>query len=109
METTALLTLQAADTQRTDAGRTRLSTLAANADTGHNEKLGRDFEAMCLASLLKPMFDGLTTDGPFGGGEGEAAMRSFQIDAMAQGIATRGGIGISDMMQKQLLQLQGAA
>ncbi|MEI9902835.1 MAG: rod-binding protein [Asticcacaulis sp.] len=52
------------------------------------------------------MFEGLQTDGPFGGGEGEAAVRSFYIDAMAKQMAQRGGLGISEMMQKQLLKLQ---
>ncbi len=55
------------------------------------------------------MFEGLSTDGPFGGGEGEQAMRSFYLDAMAKEMAKRGGVGISNMMQKELLKLQGAA
>jgi Rod binding domain-containing protein len=38
-------------------------------------------------------------------------MRSFYVGAMAGEMAKRGGIGISDMMQSQLLKLQekGAA
>jgi peptidoglycan hydrolase FlgJ len=106
MDTSALLTLQSAQSQASAAGETRLAGMARNAPAEQNAKLGADFEAMVLSNLLKPMFEGLTTDGPFGGGEGEAAMRSFQIDAMARNITDRGGIGISDMMQKQLIKLQ---
>ncbi|ESQ76391.1 rod-binding protein [Asticcacaulis sp. AC402] len=106
MDSSALLTLQSAQSEASAVGQTRLSALARSAKGDQNAKLGADFEAMCLSALLKPMFEGLTTDGPFGGGQGEAAMRSFQIDAMAQGITRQGGIGISDMMQKQLLKLQ---
>ena len=106
MDTAALLTLQSAQTSAQTGA--QASTLAAlnNKDKGKNAKLGLDFESMCLSNLLKPMFEGLTTDGPFGGGEGEEAMRSFYIDAMAKQMAMRGGLGISDMMQKQLIKLQ---
>lgn len=105
MDSSALLTLQAAQTQAQAA--TQASTTAALAGTKtKNAKLGLDFETMCLSNLISPMFEGIKTDGPFGGGQGEEAMRSFYIDAMAKGMAQRGGIGISDMMQKQLLKLQ---
>ena len=36
-------------------------------------------------------------------------MRSFYIDAIAKEMAKKGGVGISSMMQKELLKLQGAA
>lgn len=67
---------------------------------------GEDFETMVLSNLLQPMFEGLSTDGPFGGGQGEAMFRSFQIDAIAQQIVRSGGIGIADQVSKQLLALQ---
>ncbi len=107
MDTTSLLTLQNAETVRSDAAMTR----AMNA-TGSGKspaKLGEEFESMVLSQLLAPMFEGLETDGPFGGGHGEEAMRSFYIGAMADQMARRGGVGISSMMQKELLKLQGAA
>lgn len=107
MDTTSLLTLQNAETVRSDAAMTR----AMNA-TGSGKspaKLGEEFESMVLSQLLAPMFEGLETDGPFGGGHGEEAMRSFFIGAMADQMAKRGGVGISSMMQKELLKLQGAA
>ncbi len=105
MDTSALLALQSAQTQAALQGQSKtLSALSGSP----NKKLGQDFESMCLSNLLSPMFEGLSTDGPFGGGQGEAAMRSFLIDAMAKGMTQRGGLGISDMMQKQLLQLQEA-
>lgn len=113
LDSTSLLTLQAAQTSaQTGAQNSTLSAIAGN-KSGQiagksNAKLGLDFETMCLSNLIAPMFEGLKTDGPFGGGQSEEAMRSFYIDAMAKGMAKRGGVGISDMMQKQLLKLQGA-
>jgi len=106
MDTSALLTLQSAQSQ---AGAARTSALAAAAHSTKNAKLGQEFESMALSQLLAPMWEGLKTDGPFGGGQGEEAMRSFYVDAIAKEMAKKGGIGISSMMQKELLKLQGAA
>ena len=109
MDNASLLTLQAAQTQTQTAQQARLSGAMKNGTTasaGGNAKLGLDFETMCLSQLLAPMFEGLPTDGPFGGGEGEEAMRSFYVGAMAGEMAKRGGVGISNMMQTQLLKMQ---
>jgi len=115
MDTQSLLTLQTAQVQVDTQNQARFQALAKTSTAAargqsndHIAKLGLDFETMCLSNLLKPMFEGLSTDGPFGGGQGEAAMKSFYIDAIAKQMAKHGGIGISDMMQKQLLKLQEA-
>ena len=109
MDSTSLLTLQSAQTQA-GAAQTQALTAAAHAkNAGKNAQLGLKFESMALSQLLQPMFEGLQTDGPFGGGQGEETMRSFYIDAIAKEMAKKGGVGISTMMQKELLKLQGAA
>lgn len=64
------------------------------------------FEASFLSQMLKPMFEGLQTDGPFGGGEGEATWRSFLIDAMARQTVKAGGIGLADNVVSQMLKMQ---
>ena len=64
------------------------------------------FEASFLSQMLKPMFEGLETDGPFGGGEGEATWRSFLIDAMAKQAVKTGGIGLSDTVMSEMLKMQ---
>ncbi len=107
MDTTSLLTLQNAETSRSNAVMTRAVNAMGSGKS--NQKLGEEFESMVLSQLLAPMFEGLETDGPFGGGHGEEAMRSFYVGAMADQMAKRGGVGISSMMQKELLKLQGAA
>ena len=85
------------------------TTTAGELAKSKAKDVAQKFEAQFLSSMFQAMFAGLQTDGPFGGGQGEEAMRSFYIDAMAKGMAQRGGIGISDMMQKQLLKLQEAS
>jgi Rod binding domain-containing protein len=109
MDTASLLTLQSAQSQA-GAARAGALTAAAHAkNAAKDAKLGQQFEAMALSQLLAPMWEGLQTDGPFGGGQAEETMRSFYVDAIAKEMAKKGGIGISAMMQKELLKLQGAA
>ena len=106
MDTASLLTLQAAQTSAQTGAQNAVTSAMANGSKDKGAKLGQDFETMCLSNLLAPMFDGLSTDGPFGGGQGEEAVRSFYTDAIAKQVTLHGGIGISSMMQKQLLKMQ---
>ena len=65
-----------------------------------------DFEASFLSQMLKPMFEGLSTDGPFGGGDAEGTWRGFLIDAMARQTAKAGGIGLADHVVSEMLRMQ---
>jgi flagellar protein FlgJ len=64
------------------------------------------FEASFLAQMMKPMFEGLRTDGPFGGGQGEETWRSFMIEAMAKQTVRSGGVGLADQVVTQMLKMQ---
>ncbi|MDP3405509.1 MAG: rod-binding protein [Brevundimonas sp.] len=64
------------------------------------------FETSFLAQMLKPMFEGLDTDGPFGGGEAEGTWRSFLIDAMAEQTVRAGGIGLADTVVAEMVRMQ---
>ncbi|ESQ80473.1 rod-binding protein [Asticcacaulis sp. YBE204] len=86
-----------------------LQAASLNKATGKDpKKTGDEFESMVISQMLKPMFEGLETDGMFGGGEGEEAFRSFYLDAIAGQVVKSGGVGISDTVQKQLLMMQEA-
>lgn len=77
--------------------------------TDQMRKTAEDFEASFLSQMLKPMFEGLQTDGPFGGGEGETTWRSFLIDAMAKQAVKAGGIGLADTVMTEMLKMQEQA
>ena len=66
----------------------------------------QDFEAMVLSEMISPMFAGLKTDGPFGGGQGEEAFRGFLTQEYGKAIAARGGIGVADMLIRSLMVTQ---
>lgn len=67
-----------------------------------------NFEATFLAQMMKPMFEGLSTEAPFGGGEAESTWRSFMIEAMAKQTVRAGGIGLADQVVAQMLKMQEA-
>ena len=64
------------------------------------------FEASFLSQMLKPMFEGLSTEAPFGGGEAEGTWRGFLVDAMAKQAVRGGGIGLADQVVAQMLKMQ---
>lgn len=70
------------------------------------QEAANEFEAAFLSELLGHMFEGLETDGPFGGGHGEKMMRSMLVNEYGKSIAARGGLGISDTVYKELITLQ---
>ena len=62
--------------------------------------------ASFLSQMLKPMFEGLSTEAPFGGGEAEGTWRGFLVDAMAKQAVRGGGIGLADQVVAQMLKMQ---
>ena len=71
------------------------------------EAVAQQFERMFISEMLAPMFQGLETDGPMGGGNAEATFRPMLVDQYADAIAKGGGIGISDAVLKEILRMQG--
>ena len=54
------------------------------------------------------MFQGIKTDGVFGGGPGEEIFRSLMLEQYGKRIAADGGFGLADTVKRQLLSLQEA-
>ena len=75
--------------------------------TAQMRETAQAFEASFLAQMMKPMFEGLSTDGPFGGGQGEEMFKSFMNEAMAKQVVKSGGVGIADDVAQEMLKLQG--
>ncbi|HEX4179533.1 MAG TPA: rod-binding protein [Caulobacteraceae bacterium] len=71
------------------------------------KKTAQDFESSFLTSAIGSMFQGVTISAPFGGGEGEEAFKSFLNEAMAKQIVQKGGIGVADAVQREMLKMQG--
>lgn len=81
---------------------------AGTVETPRMRATAERFETSFLAQMLKPMFEGLETDGPFGGGQAEGTWRSFLIDAMAAQTVRAGGIGLADTVVAEMIRMQTA-
>ncbi|MDF1793193.1 MAG: rod-binding protein [Thalassobaculaceae bacterium] len=67
------------------------------------------FEAQFLSQMMGHMFKGISGDGVFGGGHAEEVWRDFYVEEITKSFASRGGIGLADSIERQLLTLQEAA
>ena len=70
------------------------------------EKAAKDFEAVFINQMLSTMFEGVKTDGPFGGGPAEGMFRSMMIDHYSKTIANQGGFGLADQVKREILRMQ---
>lgn len=69
----------------------------------------RAFEAMAIGALLAPMFETVDlSNGPFGGGAGEAAWKPMLIEQMAKKMSERGGLGLARPIHDAMLRMQEA-
>jgi flagellar protein FlgJ len=90
------------------ARKARLPTDVSSVQTrAQAEEIARQFERMFVTEMLQPMFSGIETDGPFGGGQGEDVFRPMLLDQYADAVARGGGVGIADAVLKEILRLQG--
>ena len=83
------------------------SGAAAKNGSDQTRKTSDDFETM----FLEQTFDRLTSDagaeGPLGeNGTGGAVYRSMLSGALAKQVVKSGGVGISDQIYRQMLQMQ---
>ena len=105
MSPTAPLTIQ---TDPILSTQTLAPKLGKKADAEQAKKLARDFESFFLSQMLQPMFRETAPEAPFSGGAGEEAWRSLQVDEYGKAIARSGGVGISDMIYREILKAQEA-
>lgn len=73
------------------------------------ESTARDFEAMFLSEMLKPMFDTIDVNETFGGGKTEEIFGGFLRDEYAKLMAGTGTMGIADLVKEQLIEMQSKA
>ena len=81
--------------------------LATPAQRAKVQASAQAFEAQLLSLMMKPMFEGLNTSGPFGGGMGEETFRGFLLDAIGKQVAKAGGVGLAAPVAREMLRMQG--
>lgn len=83
-----------------------VQTPRATRDVAAARKAAEDFEAVFINEFLGSMFEGLDTNGPFGGGPGEGMFRSMMLDEYAKTLAHQGGFGLASSVMRELTMMQ---
>ena len=78
-------------------------------DTKKAEQGAESFEAFFLTRMMESMFEGVSTDGVFGGGHAEKIYRSLLLDEYGKEMAKVGSVGVKDYVMQAILQMQEAS
>lgn len=79
---------------------------AKTADIEKAREAAVEFEAVFLAQMLQPMFEGIESNGLFGGGHAESMHRSMLVEEYGKSLAEAGGIGLADEVLAEMLKMQ---
>lgn len=91
---------------------TALSSLKVQApkiDVEQAKETAESFEAFFLTRMMESMFEGVSTEGFFGGGHAEKIYRSLLLDEYGKEMAKVGSVGVKDYVMQAILQMQEAA
>jgi len=80
--------------------------LRKGADEASTRQAAEEFEALFLSQMLESMFKDVPTGGMFGGGPGEGIYRSLMLQEYGRTLAKAGGIGLADMVTREMMRLQ---
>lgn len=80
--------------------------LGKKGDEHQARKVAQDFESFFISQMLQPMFQNIKPEKPFDGGAGEDVWKSFQIQEFGKAIARAGGVGIADMVYREMMKAQ---
>ena len=80
-----------------------IKTPSATNNAAAAGKSAKEFESVFISQFLGSMFQGIPTDGPFGGGQGEEMFRSLMVNEYAKSVENRGGFGLASAVTRQLL------
>lgn len=86
------------------SGNTPLPSPVTQVESGKDDikKAAKEFESYFISYMLKEMRKTVPADSLFGGGRGEEIYRSFQDEALAKSMVESGGIGLSDLIIRDL-------
>lgn len=73
------------------------------------KEAAQDFEAFFMTKMMESMFEGVSTEGMFGGGHAEKVYRSLLLNEYGKAMAKTGSIGVSDDIMSAILKMQEAA
>ncbi len=87
---------------------TKLTASNKAFDLNEAKQAAEDFEAFFVTTTLESMFEGVETDGFFGGGSSEKIYRSMLFNEYGKLMAKSGTVGVSAQVMDTILAMQEA-
>lgn len=103
---TAFTTMQAAQSKTPQSVLENFKNAPQAKNAERIKETAREFEAVFMAEMIKPMFEGLEVEAPFGGGKGEEIFRGMLLTEFGKEIATRDVTGIQTQVMNKMIELQ---
>tara|TARA_R110002124_G_scaffold64985_2_gene177252 strand:- start:63222 stop:63554 length:333 start_codon:yes stop_codon:yes gene_type:complete len=82
------------------------NNLAGNKSEDNFEAASKEFEAMFITQMLKPMFESIEANPVFGGGKGEEVFKGFLVEEYGKSLSKAGGIGLADNVRQEMIRMQ---
>jgi Rod binding domain-containing protein len=73
------------------------------------EQAAQEFEALFISEMMKPMFEGIEVEAPYGGGKGEEVFTGFLLQEYGKLMSQTGSIGMADHVRKAMIMMQEQA
>ncbi len=93
----------------TSKAASKLKNIKSNIDLQKAEAAAQEFEAVFIAEMMKPMFEGISTEAPFGGGKGEEVFRNMLLQEYGGLLSQTGGVGIAAEVKEAMIRMQNEA
>jgi len=88
------------------ASKPMLPRIVNTRDLARVKQAAEEYEAVFISQMIQPMFDGIKTDGIFGGGQAESIYRTMMVSEYGKAMAKRGGIGLAHSLAQGILKTQ---
>lgn len=105
--TDAVQMLGSLSVQNAMAARPKALTGTARSEAALNQA-AKEFEAVFMAQMLQPMWEGVEVDETFGGGHGEELLRSLLVQEFGKSVAEGANTGLADSIKAEMIRLQAS-
>ncbi|NQZ15090.1 MAG: rod-binding protein [Alphaproteobacteria bacterium] len=105
---TSIAVMQASQGQRDNVA-SFIKNASRSKDMERIDEVAKDFEAMFVTEMMKPMFEGIKPDPMFGGGKTEEVFHGILLQEYGKLMAETGQLGIADNIKAELIRMQESA
>ncbi len=85
------------------------SSTLSDEELGKIDQAAKDFEAVFISEMMKPIFETVEIDSNFGGGKGEEIFKGMMVQEYGKIMAEKGGLGIAEHVKAELIRIQESA